>query len=166
MCATSEAKIDNDWGAHGPPKSVRGQGTKRIPNASVSSRKGHAGGAGRWGKRGRGSVGKSGSGDSLPELPPRQRQSRVRGGNSNNQSLEQGLRKSFAENQLQVSCVEGLEHADGLAMSMQFYLGGKEEMRKQTQREVEAKKAAVKATDAAKKRAKCRRKKKTSSREN
>ena len=53
-------------------------------------------------------------------------------------SLRKGLRKSLGENQLQVSCVEGLEHADGLALSMQCFLGGKEELRKQTQADVKA----------------------------
>lgn len=126
MCAKAKPRIDNDWGVHGPPRSIRGQGTKRIPNPSVSSRKGHVGGAGRWGQRSRGSVGKSSSGSSLPELPlSRNRKT------SSKQSLAKGLRKSLGEKQLQVSCIDGLEHADGLAISMQFFLGGKHEIRKQ-----------------------------------
>ena len=103
LIATSTSKVDNSWGERGPPRAVRGGGTKKIRPHSVSSRHGVAGSSLSSGKLER----------------PR---STIGAGMRSEASLE-SLRTNFGDN-LPVSHIADLHNTEGLAISVEEYLRG------------------------------------------
>ena len=131
LVETATGKIDNDWGPRGPPRSVKGGGTKKIPSASVASRGGTRGGSARRERRGGG----GGAGEQhsrLPGLRPSRSVGRLSG-----KELRQALTPKVKRNQISVAHVENLEHTVGLGLSMSYFLGGREAIRAATAIDVE-----------------------------
>ena len=152
LVETATGKIDNDWGPRGPPRSVKGGGTKKLPSASVASRGGTRGGGSarreRVGKSG-GSGGREGKErregregskqrSRLPGLRSSQSDGRLRSvGRLRGTELRRALIPKAKRNQISVAHVENLEHTEGLGLSMSYFLGGRAAIKQMTRVDVE-----------------------------
>jgi hypothetical protein len=110
LTSTATAKIDNSWGPRGPPRSIRGGGHVQIPHASVAS---------RGGDHGVDPYGRSNVSDPRTRLPllSSDRPKKLHG-----KEMRKALKKTLGKNQISVAHVDGLQHTEGLGISMQIYL--------------------------------------------
>ena len=123
LTRTAVAKIDNDWGPRGPPRSIKGGGQVQIPSHSVASRHGNHG----VDPYGRSNV--SNVKTRLPQLSADQPQ-KLRG-----EAMRAALKKKLGKNQISVAHVDGLENTEGLGLAMQVFLGGKSMLREMAEKD-------------------------------
>jgi len=128
ICETATAKIDNDWGIYGPPRSIRGSGHVKIPNASIASRHGEKGCIDLYGR--------SNSSDSIRSSLAVPKLSSDRPKKLIGKELRQALKKKLGKNQLSVAYVDGIKNVEGLGLSMQYFLGGRDVIKKMTELDV------------------------------
>ena len=128
ICETATAKIDNDWGTYGPPRSIRGSGHVKIPNASIASRHGEKGCIDLYGR--------SNSSDSIRSSLAVPKLSSDRPKKLIGKELRQALKKKLGKNQLSVAYVDGIKNVEGLGLSMQYFLGGRDVIKKMTELDV------------------------------
>lgn len=127
LCKTATSKIDCNWGERGPPRSIKGSGTLKVPAASIASRHGNKGVIDRYGRS-------NPSDEPIPRIRGWKKNAKNR--KLNGKDLRQALKEKMGKHQVSVAHVEGLKHTEGLGLSFRYCLGGRAMIKTMTQLDV------------------------------